>query len=40
MDLGMALGPVIMGIIIPLTDYPAMFLSLTLICLMNLCYFQ
>jgi MFS family permease len=40
MDLGMALGPVIMGIIIPLTGYRAMFLFLTLICLINLIYFQ
>ena len=39
-DLGMALGPVIMGIIIPLTGYRAMFLCLALICFINLCYFQ
>jgi MFS family permease len=39
-DLGMALGPVIMGIIIPLTGYRAMFLCLGLVCLINLIYFQ
>jgi len=40
MDLGMALGPVIMGTIIPLTGYRPMFLFLALVCLINLCYFQ
>jgi len=40
MELGMALGPVIMGIIIPVAGYPAMFLFLALIRLINLCYFQ
>lgn len=40
MDLGMALGPGIMGVIIPLTGYRVMFLCLALICLINLCYFQ
>ena len=39
-DLGLALGPVIMGIIIPLTGYRTMFLCLALISLINLCYFQ
>jgi MFS family permease len=39
-DLGQALGPTIMGIIIPFTGYPIMFLSLALMCLINLCYFQ
>ena len=39
-DLGMALGPVIMGLIVPLTGYPVVFLCLALICLINLCYFQ
>jgi MFS family permease len=39
-DLGQALGPVVMGIIIPLTGYQIMFLCLALICLINLCYFQ
>jgi predicted MFS family arabinose efflux permease len=40
MDLGIALGPVIMGIIVPLTGYPIMFLCLAFICLINLAYFQ
>jgi hypothetical protein len=39
-DLGMALGPVIMGLIVPFTGYPAGFLCLALICLINLFYFQ
>jgi MFS family permease len=39
-DLGMALGPAIMGLIVPLTGYPVMFLSLALICFINLCYFH
>ncbi|MBN1848657.1 MAG: MFS transporter [Deltaproteobacteria bacterium] len=39
-DLGSALGPVIMGIIIPLTGYRVMFLCLALICLINLGHFQ
>ena len=39
-DLGIGLGPVVMGIIIPLTGYRIMFLCLALICLINLCYFQ
>jgi MFS family permease len=40
MDLGMALGPMVMGMIIPTIGYPAMFLFLAFICLINLCYFQ
>lgn len=40
MDLGIGLGPVIMGIILPLTGYRIMFLCLAFICLINLCYFQ
>jgi MFS family permease len=40
MDSGIALGPVIMGFIIPLTGYRIMFLSLVFICFVNLCYFQ
>jgi predicted MFS family arabinose efflux permease len=40
MDLGTALGPMVMGIIIPLTGYRAMFLCLALICFINLNYFQ
>lgn len=39
-DLGMAAGPMVMGIIIPITGYPVMFLCLASICLINLCYFQ
>jgi predicted MFS family arabinose efflux permease len=39
-DLGFGLGPVVMGIIIPLTSYPVLFRCLALICLINLCYFQ
>ncbi|MEI9475317.1 MAG: MFS transporter [Deltaproteobacteria bacterium] len=38
-DLGMCLGPVIMGIIIRLTSYPIMFLCLALIGIINLNYF-
>jgi MFS family permease len=40
MDLGMALGPMVVGLIIPLTGYRAMFLCLAFICLINLTYFQ
>ena len=39
-DLGLALGPVIMGLIIPHTGYRAMFLCLALVCVINLGYFQ
>ena len=39
-DFGQALGPVIIGLIIPLTGYRIMFLCLALVCLINLCYFQ
>jgi MFS family permease len=38
-DLGMGLGPVIMGIILRLTSYPIMFLCLVLTALINLSYF-
>jgi len=38
-DLGIALGPVIMGIILRLTSYPIMFLCLTLTGIINLTYF-
>ncbi len=37
---GLALGPMIVGIIIPLTGYRAMFLCLAFVCLINLAYFQ
>jgi MFS family permease len=40
MDFGMALGPMTMGLIIPITGYRIMFLCLATICLINLCYFQ
>lgn len=39
-DLGLALGPTIMGIIIRFTGYQAMFSCLALVCLINLGYFQ
>ena len=39
-DLGLALGPVTMGIIVPLTGYRVMFLCLALTCLINLSYFR
>jgi predicted MFS family arabinose efflux permease len=39
-DLGMTLGPVIMGLIIPITGYPMMFLCLAFIYLIDMCYFQ
>jgi MFS family permease len=39
-DLGLALGPVLMGIIIPFAGYQVMFLSLAFISLINLGYFQ
>ena len=39
-DLGIALGPAIMVLIVPRTGYPVMFLSLALVCFANLCYFH
>ena len=39
-DLGMALGPAVMGLVVPFTGYPGMFLSLALISFINLCYFH
>jgi len=38
-DLGMAVGPMLMGIILRLTNFPIMFLSLALISLINFFYF-
>jgi MFS family permease len=38
-DLGTGLGPVIMGIILRLTNYPIMFLCLSLIGILNFAYF-
>ena len=40
MDLGMALGPVVIGIILPATGYPVMWLCLAFVCLITLIYFQ
>ena len=40
MDLGLALGPVAAGIIVPVTGYRIMFLCLAFACLINLGYFQ
>jgi len=39
-DLGVALGPAVTGLIVPFTGYPGMFLGLSLICFINLCYFH
>jgi MFS family permease len=39
-DLGLCLGPVVMGIIIRLTSYPIMFLCLAFIGVINLIYFH
>ncbi|WP_024333786.1 MFS transporter [Desulfotignum balticum] len=39
-DIGMALGPAVMGLIIPITGYPIMFLCLAFICIIDLFYFQ
>jgi MFS family permease len=39
-DLGMSLGPATMGIIIPFTGYPTMFLCLALVGVINLAYFH
>ncbi|HVN98371.1 MAG TPA: MFS transporter [Syntrophorhabdaceae bacterium] len=39
-DLGLAIGPMVMGAVIPLIGYSMMFLSLGFVCVVNLCYFQ
>ena len=39
-DLGMSLGPMVMGIIIHTASYPAMFLCLALIGIINIIYFH
>jgi MFS family permease len=39
MDIGLALGPVTMGIIVQLTGYRFMFLCSAFVCLVNLGYF-
>jgi MFS family permease len=38
-DVGLCLGPVIMGVVLRLTSYPIMFLCLTLTAILNLGYF-
>ena len=38
-DVGLCLGPVIMGVVLRLTSYPIMFLCLTLTAILNLSYF-
>ena len=38
-DFGAGIGPVIMGIVLHWTSYLIMFLSLTLVSVINLCYF-
>jgi MFS family permease len=40
MDLGLVLGPTIMGFVVPLTGYPTMFICLSLACVINMAYFQ
>ena len=39
-DLGAAAGPMVMGIVVPITGYQTMFLCLASICFINFCYFQ
>lgn len=39
-DLGVALGPAAMGLVVPHTGYPGMFFLLALICFINLGYFH
>lgn len=39
MDLGLTIGPMVMGLIVPVMGYRVMFLSLLFICLINLSYF-
>ena len=38
-DLGIFMGPAVMGVVVQVTSYPIMFLSLSLIGVFNLCYF-
>jgi predicted MFS family arabinose efflux permease len=40
MDIGLAIGPVTMGIIVQLTSYRSMFLCAAFVCLVNLGYFR
>jgi MFS family permease len=39
-DLGIFMGPVVMGVVIQFTSYPTMFLCLSLIGMISLIYFQ
>jgi threonine/homoserine/homoserine lactone efflux protein len=39
-DLGIFMGPVVMGVVIQFTSYPAMFLGLSLVGIFSLIYFQ
>lgn len=39
-DLGLGIGPVVIGFIVPLTGYRVMFVCLAIICLFNMGYFQ
>jgi MFS family permease len=39
-DLGLGLGPVAMGTVIPLVGYPVMFRWLAVVSFINFCYFQ
>jgi MFS family permease len=40
MDFGLAVGPMVTGLIVPFTGYSRMFLYLSLMALANFCYFQ
>jgi predicted MFS family arabinose efflux permease len=40
MDFGLAVGPMVMGMVLPYTGYPLMFLSLAFVALLDLAYFQ
>ncbi len=39
-DLGAAAGPMVMGLVVPITGYRTIFLCLAFICLTNFCYFH
>jgi len=39
-DLGLGVGPVVMGTVAPLVGYPVMFRWLAVLSLINFCYFQ
>ncbi|HEX2964241.1 MAG TPA: hypothetical protein VHO84_00560, partial [Syntrophorhabdaceae bacterium] len=40
MDMGIAVGPVVAGLIIPITGYSAMWLCLAALAALNFCYFK